>query len=109
MKAFRILAQVGIASALLVAAIPASAQFFPDPGFYQPPQQRYYQQPDPYYQDQNPYQSQPRYYRQRRQALGNACYTTRGSCYINYAAPVSSRCRCDIPGFGTKHGSVIQQ
>ena len=137
MKAFRIIAATGFAAAMLVAALPASAQFFPGfpdgGGFYRPQRPRYYepqyQQPDyqqqyrqPDYQQQYrqpdydqryrrpDYQQRPDYsYAPRRGAYGNACYTTRGSCSLEYSAPVNSQCRCFIPGFGKKHGSVYQQ
>ena len=110
MKAFRIIAATGFAAAMLVAALPASAQFFPGfpdgGGFYRPQRPRYY---EPQYQ-QPYYQQQPDYsYAPRRGAYGNACYTTRGSCSLEYSAPVNSQCRCFIPGFGKKHGSVYQQ
>ena len=115
MQLFRSLAKAALASALLLAAVPASAQFFPFPpgGGYYPQQQPYYQpQYQPQYQpdDQPDYypQQRPRY-RQRQVQYGNACYTSRGTCYLNQTAPVSSICRCFIPGFGKKRGAVINQ
>ncbi|HYF54485.1 MAG TPA: hypothetical protein VEA41_09525 [Salinarimonas sp.] len=37
--------------------------------------------------------------------FGRTCLTSRGACYIR-PQPLSSRCACEIPGFGTKRGAV---
>jgi hypothetical protein len=66
------------------------------------------------YQDDDFYDRRPRqrFYeeeyspRQRRAAnFGQACVTSRGTCYVQ-PQPITSRCRCQIPGFGPKRGHV---
>ena len=44
-----------------------------------------------------------RMYRER--AFGRVCVTSRGSCR-SAPGPIGTRCRCHIPGFGKKHGSI---
>jgi hypothetical protein len=39
--------------------------------------------------------------------FGQICATSRGACYVR-PVPVGSRCRCEIPGFGLKRGSVVR-
>jgi hypothetical protein len=41
----------------------------------------------------------------RAQGFGQVCVTSRGQCYVN-PQPISSRCGCQIPGFGPKRGNV---
>jgi hypothetical protein len=38
---------------------------------------------------------------------GRACYTTRGTCGLEWRAPRGAPCRCFFPGFGEKRGNVI--
>ena len=81
---------------LMASTVPSSAQYFPFP--QQQQQQRYY---DPRFDDRyNDYQP----YRRRVQA-GDVCVTSRGACRTR-PAPVSSRCGCNIPGFGFKRGAI---
>jgi hypothetical protein len=73
----------------------ASAQYY-DP--YSP----YYRPPPPAYRPPPPYYGGG-YYRPGR--VGQTCVTSRGSCY-SYPAPISSPCKCFIPGFGKKRGNI---
>lgn len=67
---------------------------------YQPrPRRRVYEERGGY----GGYDPRPR----RGAGLGQTCLTSRGACYV-YPQPISSRCTCEIPGFGTKRGAVAQ-
>jgi len=46
----------------------------------------------------------PGYYRRARH-YGRLCVTSRGSC-ATQPGPVGISCRCHIPGFGKKRGSI---
>ncbi|HRK24348.1 MAG TPA: hypothetical protein PLQ11_05280 [Beijerinckiaceae bacterium] len=100
---------------LATAAGTASAQYY-DP--YRPAPPRYdpydgprgydpYDRPrrvDPYRYDRPP----PRdwgYRPPRRQPMGNVCVTSRGACN-SYLTPIGTGCRCNIPGFGLKRGTI---
>ncbi|KAA2237471.1 hypothetical protein [Salinarimonas soli] len=89
-------------------------------GYYEGRPQRYIEGPvyrrGPSYQEEEAYDPRPRrrYYEQeeaysprprRAGRFGQACETSRGTCYVN-PQPIGSRCRCDIPGFGPKRGNV---
>ena len=53
-----------------------------------------------------PYAPPPTPYVASPGQLSDACYTTRGTCYLQHAQPVGGRCRCFIPGFGQRKGFV---
>jgi hypothetical protein len=84
-------------------------------------QYRYYEEaPRPVYRERRGYQDEDFYERRPRQrayqdeysprqrragGFGQACVTSRGTCYVQ-PQPITSRCRCQIPGFGPKRGNV---
>ena len=99
----------GLALLTLVGAGPASAQFFPPdgpPGYPGFPGGPGYD-PDGYPRPHRRYR--PRYedpYDQPRAPIGYTCSTRRGSCDLNDGRPISTVCKCFIPGFGPKRGYV---
>ena len=106
-----------LAVTMIAGALPAQAQFFfpgpPQP--YYPPPPVYSERP--YYPDgdgdrrydrrydRDRYRRVERPYYQPRAQVGYTCSTSRGACDIG-GAPVGTGCRCFIPGFGRKGGSV---
>ena len=94
MTLFRKFALLAAAGGCLIAAAPASAQYYEPYG--RPP-------PPPYGYDRRPPPPDGYYRRERR--FGDLCVTSRGSCPTR-PGPIGIRCRCDIPGFGAKHGSI---
>lgn len=101
------------AATLALASSQSSAQFLPPGGpprppigpgpgfpgqFPPPPPPRFY--PPPVYVEPQPYY--------REDVVGDICYTSRGECQLDYSLPVGSGCRCFIPGFGRKRGTVGQ-
>ena len=96
-----------LALVTLVGAGPASAQYYPqeNPGY--PGYPGY--EPDGYPQPGWRRRHRPRYedpYDQPRAQIGYTCWTRRGTCDLNDGRPVSSVCKCFIPGFGPKRGYV---
>jgi len=73
----------------------------PPPGYPAP-----FPAPRPYYPPPAPYYAPQPYYGE--EALGGVCYTSRGACPLEYGRPVGAPCRCFIPGFGRKGGTVGQ-
>ncbi|WP_247635965.1 hypothetical protein [Methylobacterium sp. 37f] len=53
--------------------------------------------------DEDRYDRRPRGY--GGEGFGRLCLTQRGNC-ITRPQPYGSRCGCDIPGFGRKHGEI---
>lgn len=99
----------GTAAALLIglALAPAPALALDDGvqlaehwGPYPPP-------PPPYWDHHRPPPPPPPYWDRPPRRWGEACYTTRGTCELEEAAPRDAPCRCFIPGFGPKRGRVI--
>jgi hypothetical protein len=82
-----------MAAAVFAFALPqtAAAQYYQERPYYR-------HGPGPGYYDGGP----PRGYYRR---IGNVCVTSRGSCAWS-PAPIGISCRCHIPGFGKKRGSV---
>jgi hypothetical protein len=73
---------------------PAAAQYY---------NERPYYRQGPRYDDGGP---PPGYYRRHRERrYGDVCVTSRGSC-ATQPGPVGISCRCHIPGFGRKRGSI---
>ena len=95
-----------LAFKMIASALPAQAQiFFPGPPQpYYPPPPVYSERP--YYPDgDGDRRYRPRPYYQPRAEIGYTCSTSRSACDID-GAPVGTGCRCFIPGFGRKGGSV---
>ena len=104
-----------LAFTMIAGALPAQAQFFfpgppqpyyPPPPVYGPPpvySERPYERRRYDYDEDRRYR--PRPYYQPRAQVGYTCSTSRGACDIG-GAPVGTGCRCFIPGFGRKGGSV---
>ena len=103
MNLFKKLALTAIAGGcLLAAAAPASAQYY-EPYGRPPPPYGYERRPPPpdgYYRRPGPPEG---YQRERR--FGQVCVTSRGTCGTR-PGPIGISCRCDIPGFGPKRGSI---
>ena len=114
-----------LVAALAVSALtaPASAQYYgpysPAPGWYEPapryqprPEYRYYEPRSDYYERRRGYDEGPYRGVWRRPArpvqVGNVCVTSRGSCEYPQYYRLETPCRCDIPGFGTKRGAILQ-
>ena len=109
------------ALALSALAAPASAQYYgpysPAPQWYEPAP-RYQPRPDydrprsDYYERRRSYDEGPPrgvWRRPERQAqVGNVCVTSRGSCEYPQYFRLQTPCRCDIPGFGPKRGTILQ-
>ena len=99
MKLSRLL--IVLPMAALLGSAGASLAQFPPPGLLPPPPFPGAPPPPP-----------PPYYQPRRvvrpPALGDVCYTRRGDCDLDDPRPVGFDCRCFIPGFGTKRGTVGQ-
>jgi hypothetical protein len=89
--------------ALVVSSGFASAQYSPRGG-YSDDRPRY-RDDRPRYRDDRPRfrDDRPRY--RERADVSGVCVTSRGNCRI-VPSRVGSACRCDIPGFGRKRGSV---
>jgi hypothetical protein len=95
----------------MLATQPATAQYYGDP--YRGGQS-YFEEDDfddrprrRYRRDFEERDFAPRReFRSRRAQVGSICLTSRGNCDVGYPAPISSRCRCDIPGFGPKRGAI---
>ena len=105
MKLSRLL--IVLPMAVLLGSAGASLAQFPPPGLPPPPPGLL---PPPPFPGAAP--PPPPYY-QRRPAvrpavLGDVCYTRRGDCDLDDPRPVGFDCRCFIPGFGTKRGTVGQ-
>lgn len=81
------------AASVLLASVPAGAQY------YEP----YGRPPPPPYGYERPGYDRPPPYRARR--FGDYCETGRGACPIR-PQPIGSSCRCYIDGFGEKRGIV---
>lgn len=89
-------------------------RYTPVPGgglYVAPPDRRYDRRADDY--DMRPRRrvQRPEYYEEmprprRRAAMGSVCVTSRGECSAGGYVPLGSGCRCKIPGFGRKNGSV---
>jgi hypothetical protein len=105
----RMLAASAAATLVLFSSVaPSMAQYYPYP---QPPPRPYYGGPQyggPQYG--GPGYGGGGYYSpyQRPVVVGNICETSRGACQIR-ATPEGARCKCNIPGFGPKHGVVTAQ
>lgn len=101
------------AASVLLASVPAGAQYYepygrPPPPRYDydrpPPRDwRYDRPPPPPYGYERPGYDRPPPYRARR--FGDYCETGRGACPIR-PQPIGSSCRCYIDGFGEKRGIV---
>ncbi len=105
-----------LAAALLLAAIPASAQYYNDDSEDTAPS---YEDDSPTGQDQSPEYDRPSEYDRpvpprngygyRRPSYqpsyGNICVTARGNCQTP-PLPYGTNCGCFIPGFGNKRGIV---
>ncbi len=125
--AFLALFFVGSTAMAQLYVEPAPPRYYPAPrytptpappgtgGYMVPPPGRYDQRADDY--DMRPRRRQPReYYRdysyedyprpRRRAAMGSVCVTSRGECSAGGWVPLGTGCRCKIPGFGRKNGSV---
>ena len=117
----------GLAALPLSLAVPASAQYYDSPDYpsyeeewrpaprydYDRPSygvrpRRDYDRRDDYGYERRDYRyAQPRREGRRQgQRFGNVCVTSRGSCEYSQSLPITSRCRCDIPGFGPKRGNI---
>lgn len=97
---------------LLAGLYPASAQYYGDPGYRQPPPYGYRPPPPPEYgYDRRPgygYDRPPAQYGRpygRARGMSNICATSRGSCETRFM-PIGADCRCNIPGFGRKRGNI---
>ncbi len=122
--AFLALLFVGSTAMAQIYVEPAPPRYYPAPrytpvpgtGAYMAPPGRYY---DHRYDDleQRPRRRVPREeYRdytyddyprpRRRAAMGSVCVTSRGECSAGGWVPLGTGCRCKIPGFGRKNGSV---
>ena len=108
-----------LAFTMIAGALPAQAQIFfpgpPPPVYSERPyypdgdrDRRYDRDRDRYREREREgdrYRRVERPYRQPRAQIGYTCSTSRGACDIG-GAPVGTGCRCSIPGFGRKGGSV---
>lgn len=88
---------LGAAALMLTALSGASAQYYPQYGG--PPPGYYRQGPPPGYYGGG-------YARPRRVEMGSVCVTSRGECRTRSYTPLGTGCRCMIPGFGPKRGTV---
>ncbi len=84
---------LSLTAACLLASLPVCAQYYDPPPYRRAPR---------YYDDGGP---PPGGYYRRERHLGEVCVTSRGNCPTS-PGPIGIRCRCDIPGFGKKHGSI---
>jgi hypothetical protein len=98
----KIAAAVIVGCALVSSVAPAMAQFFPFP----PPPPRPYYEPGYDRPRYDPRFGGQEYYSPRRVPFGNVCETSRGACRTR-PAPEGNPCRCNIPGFGPKRGSIV--
>ena len=97
-------AAAALTVSMIAGALPSQAQLFPGPPPLYPAPPPYGAPPPPPIYGQRPY-APPRPYYQPRREVGYTCSTSRGACDID-GAYVGSGCRCYIPGFGSKGGSV---
>ena len=88
------LGALAIAAGLFVAGS-AQAQYYEQDPYRRPP--------PPYGYDRRPPPPDGYYRRERR--YGSACVTSRGTCATE-PGPIGISCRCMIPGFGKKRGSI---
>lgn len=91
------------ALAVFALTAPAAAQYYGNP--YPPPPASEWRGPPPGYHHGRPHEWRRH---EQRQRVGNLCYTSRGSCEYPRYFPINTPCRCDIPGFGTKRGAILQ-
>ncbi|HEY0270005.1 MAG TPA: hypothetical protein VGC10_03340 [Sphingomonas sp.] len=86
-------ALIALAAGGLFTACTAQAQDY-DP----------YRRPPPPYGYDRPPPPRDAYYRRERE-FGRMCVTSRGTCEAA-PGPIGISCRCNIPGFGKKRGSI---
>jgi hypothetical protein len=89
----RLLLAASAAATLVAGVAPALAQYYGEG--YGPPRRTARPYDDGY--GGGPYGGPPR--------VSRVCVTSRGAC-PSYPLPQGSRCRCEIPGFGSKRGIV---
>ena len=77
----------------------------PSPPGYYPPPGGYYRPPPPAYRPPPPGYGAGPY--GRPPGTSRACVTSRGACDAGVWLPVSSPCKCNIPGFGRKRGNIM--
>lgn len=94
-----------VATAAVLPAFSAGAQYY-DPYRRPPPPPYGYDRPPPppygYDRPRYGYEGQPAY---RARRFGDMCVTSRGECPTQ-PSPINAPCRCYIDGFGEKRGAV---